>query len=237
MDHPWLEQVVDAAHRSLLRDVQVQEELWGRGVSDEQLAQFRVGCLQELPALPPEAGPFVKWYQGGLRGSALVFPLTTPQGVLGGIQLRNRGQKGYRDYFLPGITGPVSFGLHHSAAPLWATEAVWLVEGVFDFFPIQRHYSGVVPVLQKAVPIALLRYLRRMVRYVWVGFDMDPPGRKSSYLFKRAHLQDFQVEVVVYPQIPAPGLGRLTKDPGELWEARGESAIAEFVHSVTHREF
>lgn len=223
-----------------MADGAAREVLYGRGVSDSQMRTFRLGSLgKKLPSLPEEATDFIKWYGGVLNASTYVFPLTTPKGVIGGCQFKARDRKIYQDFFLPGITDPVLFGLHETVSSLWETETAWLVEGVFDFFPIQRHYPSVLPVLTDKVTDSLLRFLKRFVRKVWVGFDMDTAGRRGAYTFKREHFQDFSIDVVVYPRIFAPGSMRPVKDVGELWEVRGDPIIIDLVKSVvtSHTEF
>ncbi len=233
----WLETIVESSSARLLVEEEARAELWGRGVTEQQIRQLRVGLMRKLPPLPSEAGAFVEWYNKAASPEVFVFPLTTPQGVVGGLQFRNRGVKGYRDYFDGQTTDAVAFGLHAAVEEMWRTEIAWLVEGVFDFFPIQRYCGSVVPVMgDKATP-GMIRLLRRLVRKVLVGLDMDATGRRGAYTFKSKHFRDFQVEIVVYPQFRAPWLDRLTKDPGEIWEARGEATVADFVKSVTHAEF
>jgi DNA primase len=195
---------------------------------------FQVGCLgARLPPLPEEAEPFRQWHAGVLGVDTFVFPLTTPRGVVQGLQLRARGQKRYQDYFLPGVADSVLFGLHEAVKAMWTTEAAWLVEGVFDAFPIQRYFPAVLPLLTDKVSDSVFRLLRRLVKRVWVGLDADPPGRRGAYTFKREHSRDFRVDVVLYPRIPLSGTTGFVKDPGELWDLQGEEAIANLVRQVT----
>jgi DNA primase len=230
----WIDDLVSVAHARLMVDRRAQAELYGRGVSDDQMRLFQVGCLgATLPPLPEDAEPFSKWHAGALGVDTFVFPLTTPRGVVQGLQLRARAHKVYQDYFLPGVTDPVLFGFPQAVQAMWATEAAWLVEGVFDCFPIQRHFPAVLPLLTDRVTPSVLRVLRRLVKRVWVGFDADSPGMRGAYTFKREHSRDFRVDVVVYPRIPLPGSSKLTKDPGDLWEVQGEEAIANLVRRVT----
>lgn len=228
----WLDDLTAHAQTNLTD--RVREALYARGVSDEQLAEYRIGYLdRKLPDFEG-MGDFLKWaHQGARLDDVLVFPLTSTLGVVHGFQFRHvdRARKGYLD-FIPYKEECVLFGLAQAMPHVWRTGGIWLVEGAFDLFPIQRHFPGVVATLTARVPESLVRVMRRMVRQVWVGYDVDAAGRAAAADFTRTHGRDFRVETVYYPQARVLGSPNPTKDPGELWEAWGDEQVGRFIQTV-----
>lgn len=229
----WLDDFAVYAAAGL--NAQHRETLYGRGVSDEQMATFQIGYIDRH--LPPLGGAeeFFQWsHQGKKLDDMFVFPLTTPSGVIGGFQFRhvNREKKGYTDFFAV-RDEPCLFGLAQAVPHLWATESAWLVEGVFDLFPIQRHIGAVFPTMTAKVGPPIVRLLRRLVRRVWLGYDMDPPGRRAASEFAREHGREFDVCVVSYPKLHKVGSQEWIKDPGDLWEIWGDPKVGDFVRAIT----
>jgi len=210
-----------------------REALWGRGVSDEQISLYQVGYLNRaLPEGLPEH--FVRWAMSGDKlEDTFLLPLTTTLGEIRGFQLRHvdRERGGYSDYFLDRREACL-FGLHQAISAMWASGTVFLVEGAFDLFPIQRAIPGVVATLTARTGPQTIRVLRRIVTRVWAGYDMDETGRKGCDDFAREHGDTFQVYTVVYPRVN----GKVVKDPGDLWEAWGDAQMIPFLQSVVTKE-
>lgn len=227
----WLSQLVEASVADI--DDRVREALWTRGVSDEQIRDFRVGYVDKLPDVEYPA-EFLKWCWDGKRvRDCYVFPLTNAVGEIKGVQFRavDRDKKGvYLDYFLD-IDEPVLFGTHQAMPIVWETDTIWLVEGVFDLFPIQRVYPNVVATMTARVTDQAVRFLKRLVKTVYVAYDNDETGRKSSRYFQRFHGEDFQIHDVHFPKVLMPN-GKVTKDPGDLWEVWGDDRLAAFLRCI-----
>jgi DNA primase len=209
----------------------VREALWSRGVSDDQIAEFRIGYLNRaLPKGLPDQ--FLSWSkQGQQLDDVFVFPLTTGLGEIRGFQFRHvdKQRSGYQDFFLD-QREPCLFGLGQAIKAIWDTQSVYLVEGVFDLFPIQRAISNVIATLTAYTNQSTVRFLRRVTRKVWIGYDMDASGRKGCEDFKKRWENDFEVYIVKYPKING------VKDPSDLWEVWGDSQIIPFIHSIIERE-
>jgi DNA primase len=202
------------------------EVLLSRGVSEDQIQLFQVGYLNKvLPQGMPKE--FLSWSKKGLKlDDVFVFPLTTACGEVQGLQFRHviRERTGYMDYFL-GSCEPCLFGLHQAVKAMWETQSVYLVEGVFDLFPIQRAVPFVVSTITSYTTQETVRLLKRFVKRVWLGYDMDEPGRKGCSSFQFRYGKDFDVRIVSYPRVE----GKTIKDPGDLWEARGDSYMVPFI--------
>lgn len=229
----WIDHLVDFAHQNLSED-RLFEELWSRGVTDDQISLFRIGYLdRKLPELE-KAGDFLKWCHGGQKlDDCYVFPLTNALGQVKGLQFRHveRSVKGYMDYFLA-KDEPVLFGLGQAMPHIWTSQVVCLVEGNFDLFPIQRVLPNTIATLTSDVSSRFLRFLRRNVREVWFGYDMDAVGRKGAFSFIKDHGRSFdRVKVGQFPRVQFAD-GKRAKDPGELWEASGEERFGVYVKTA-----
>jgi DNA primase len=227
----WADELVQFSAQQLTsREL---EALWCRGVSDDQVALYQLGYLnQGLPEGLPEH--FVKWARSGDKlEDTFLLPLTTTLGEIRGFQLRHvdRTRSGYSDYFLDRREACL-FGLGQAIKYMWDSGSVFLVEGGFDLFPIQRTMPAVVATLTASTSGQIARMLRRIVDLVWMGYDMDKPGRRGCADFAREHGRDFQVYTVTYPKVN----GRIMKDPGDLWEAWGDAQLAPFIKSVVTQD-
>lgn len=210
-----------------------REELWKRGVSDEQIKLFRIGCLRKtLPSLP-DSGGFLAWCDGGAKlDDVFVLPLTNVLGEIRGFQFRyvERSRKGYTDY-LASQEEPALFGLSQAIPHMWETRSAWLVEGNFDMCPIQRVFPQVIPVMTVGVSEQVVRLLRRLVDDVWVAFDMDGPGRNGTIAFIRDYGKEFHVHDVEFPRVRKID-GTPSKDPADVWEAWGDEKFGVFLRRL-----
>lgn len=227
----WAQNLTDFAVAQL--GEQAQEALLARGVSKEQMDLYQIGYLdQDLPEDLPEH--FVRWAKGGSKlDDVFVLPLTTALGEVRGFQFRHveRERSGYMDYFMDRREACL-FGLKQAMESMWDCQSVYLVEGAFDLFPIQRATPNVIATLTAHTNALTIRLLRRVVTKVWVGYDMDAPGRRGCEMFEKKHGSDFEVYTVAYPSVD----GETIKDPGELWEAWGDSQMVPFIRSTMANE-
>lgn len=218
----WLDSLVVEAAASMPEEV--LEELWARGMSSEQADQFQVGYLHSLPDgdYPQE---FIDWYHD--RDDALLFPLTTFQGTIGGVQARyrDRARKGYSDYlFSKGE--PCLFGLREAAPHVFKSRSAVVVEGCFDFFPTQRTIPYTIATLTAKVDSGLLRTLSRVVDRIGCFYDQDKGGKRGFWGLKTDAPPSVEVYRMEYP-IEFPH-----KDPGELWEMYGEDWFARYLGEI-----
>ena len=201
-----------------------------RGVSDEQIGQYQIGYLNKrLPPLDYPKG-FLDWSHHGERlDDVFMLPLTNTLGDKRAAQFRHveREQTGYRDYFID-KEEPVLFGLSQAMPAVWETETAFVVEGAFDVFPIQRVMPQTFATITARVTEQLVRLLRRIVRKVWLGYDMDDAGRRACSWFVHQHGDEFETRVVDYPRVRMIG-GKVSKDPSDLWEAWGDEKLGAFL--------
>jgi len=228
----WLEQLALVAHEQL--GDRVREALWTRGVTDEQIELYGLGHLDKnLPPLsyPPE---FLEWSWNGRRlDDVFLLPLTNTLGQVKGLQFRHvdRARSGYSDY-IPYEDEPVLFGLGQAMPHVWETESIWLVEGGFDLFPIQRVYPEVVATLTARVTSGFSRLLRRLAKEIWLAYDMDDTGRKMTREVVQTYGRDFSIHPVNFPRPLRPDGKARAKDPSELWEVWGDRRLGVFLRRL-----
>ena len=212
-----------------------REALWARGVTDEQITLFQIGHLDGL--LPEGEYPqnFLRWCGvDGRLDDVFVIPLTNVLGNIRGLQLRHV-QRDRSEYmtFVEVQDEAIFFGLGQAAPTMWSEQRVWLVEGAFDLFPVQRAFPGTVSTLTARVTEPLLRLMRRLVTRIWLGYDMDPPGRRACERYKKQlDAEKFDVRIVNYPKEKMFSSGKFIKDPGDLWETWGDARFQEFVKTL-----
>jgi DNA primase len=224
----WLDDLTTFSHNQLPEEV--REKLWARGVTDSQIDLYQIGYLNvELPTLEEGAAGFLEWSRNGSKlDEVYCFPLTNTQGQIKGLQFRHVDdeRKGYTDY-LPDPSEPCLFGLGQAVPHIWKNSSVWLVEGVFDLFPLQRQRANIVATLTAAASNQLVRVLRRLAVEVWLAWDSDSAGDRGAADFSKFHAKKFErIYRPKLPQVPVAGKTRKSKDPGELWESLGEKGFA-----------
>ena len=226
----WLDDFTFYSHDNL--DERVRESLWGRGVSEEQIDAFRLGCVDGvLPSQIEFPDEFREWsHRGQKLADSYVLPLTNPLGEILGVQFRSveRGNRGYLDFFLT-RSEPVLLGLAQAMPYIWDTGTICIVEGGFDLFPVQRVFPFTVPTLTSKVNDVLLRWLHRLVQRVVLFYDADSAGRSASFDFIKEHGSGFDVRPLEYPRGVRLPNGKPVKDPADLWEAWGDDKLAEYL--------
>lgn len=229
----WLEDFVAATTQAV--DERVQESLYARGVTDEQIALYRLGYIdRKLPNLEyPQA--FLNWcFQGEKLADSYVLPLTNALGEIKGLQFRHveQAKKGYMD-FIPDKGEAVLFGLGQAMPHVWTTRRILLVEGGFDVFPMQRYFPDVVATLTAHLIEALVRVLRRLeVSDLWLGYDRDKTGRESTEQVKKQYGKEFRLHVLTLPHDVKMVDGKVVKDPSGLWETWGEEKFGRFIRGL-----
>lgn len=229
----WIDVFVEKAHANLNEEREL-EALWVRGCTDEQIKEYQIGYLDGAPHGVDYPEEFVSWAKVGRKLSdVFVFPLTNSLGQVKGVQFRHvdRKAKGYTDYFVA-KDEPAFFGFGQAMPHVWATQKICLVEGAFDLVPIQRVFPFTVPTMTSTVSSTFLRFLKRNVREVWFGYDMDSAGRKGAAEFVKENRENFdRIRVPQFPQVKFSD-GRRAKDPSDLWEVMGDERLGVYLKAA-----
>lgn len=225
----WLDNLTTYAQKSL--GDREREVLWGRGVSDEQIETYRLGYLEDgLPNLDLCPDTFRAWSDDGRKlKDVFLLPMTNTQNQVLGVQFRyvDRSRKGYMD-FLADDEEVSLFGLGPAMPHIWRTKSVWLVEGGFDLFPIQRVHPQTVATMTAKVSEPLFRILRRFVDDVWLGYDNDAAGIRGAQSFIKEYGDQVRVHEVRFPRVRKVN-GEQSKDPADVWEAWGDEQLGVFI--------
>ena len=210
----------------------------GRGLPYALMEEMRVGVwrLPEAPA--PEK---VFRHRHGVHGDRmegwLSFPLWSPRGRVLGVEFRRwAGEKEVKKHFLAGASwSPVFMGMTPSALNrIWEGGDVWLVEGVFDLAVAHavRSSDTVLSCGGAKLTRNQLIFLQRFLQphaMVHVAFDMDETGKKMThgYIHPDTGRRVWGVvERLAHAGLRAQSVAyRGGKDPGEVWERGGTSAL------------
>lgn len=227
----WADGLVEYAQGNL--DERVRDALYGRGVSPEQIVEFKLGYLNGV--LPSGVDPeFSQWaHRGEKLKDSYVLPLTNVLGTVSGFQFRSVDQsnKGYLDYFLV-RDELVLFGLGQAIPHIWSTESICIVEGAFDLFPTQIVLPYTVSTITAKVTEQLLRWLFRLVHKVYMFYDADSTGRSACREFSNEYRSDFShLQILDYPRGVTLLNGKPVKDPANLWEAWGDDRFKSYIMS------
>lgn len=124
-----------------------------------------------------QLGNWSNW--GGHLQDKLVFPVTDPIGTNLGIHVRtpSHDDKDYMKFYLHRSEAwPRFFGIGPAMESIWSTGSVWLCEGLFDIFPIQRHIPHVICTLTAGLQNKQFDFLKRHVNRITLAFDNDDQG-------------------------------------------------------------
>jgi DNA primase len=227
----WVDDFVAFSKGNL--DDRVLESLYFRGVSQEQVNLFQIGYINKvLPDTQIPKSFLTQFNEGAKLEDSYVFPLTNPLGEILGFQFRavERESKQYSDYLMTDAE-PVLFGLGQSMPHIWTLESACVVEGAFDFFPVQRVLPYTIATITSKIRDNLLRWLIRLVRRLYMFYDNDSPGLRANSDFLNEHGSKLElVKILEYPRgVTLPGTKKLVKDPGDLWEAWGDDKLGPFL--------
>lgn len=201
--------------------------LRGRGVTDSQIRDFKIGLgpRHALLSNDTEDGRrFNRQYDGDMSGN-IVIPIYNTNGTLRGLETRRWEERKYSQYYLKGWDEDAVFlGLPNALPSIWETGTVFMVEGAFDFFPVQRVFPNTLCPLTARTTATQNRFLRRYVRNLVLLFDRDKKG--LSYQERAVNQNNivgsdfgFLVHRLSYP----------AKDPGALYEAWGPAKFRDYL--------
>ena len=230
--------ILEAAER-------VPEELegyiLGRGLPTALMEEMRIG-LWEPPSekAPDESYRKQNGARGEFRKGWMSVPYWSPRGRLVGVEYRTWSfdeEKRVRDYRLPESNWiPVFIGLTPSnLQKIWDGGDIWLVEGLFDISLQHVVPKGDVVLACGTARLSRLglNFIKRFLApgaMVHVAFDEDETGRKQVDGFTNEENGKW------IPGVPdrLQRVGVRTravrylggKDPGEIWEKGGRSALS-----------
>lgn len=212
--------------------------LRGRGVTDSQICEFGIGIGPDVVWAPkklretPDGKKFNRQFKGSMEGQ-LTFPIYNPMGKLRGVETRlweETKTRKYSQYWLSSWKEDAVFlGLPNALPAIWETGTVFLVEGVFDFFVVQRVFPNTICPLAARVMRTQHRFLLRWCRHVVFMFDSDEKGREfmdeALDRYNRSVSEGFVAHSLKYP----------AKDPGQLYQNWGFDRFERFLKRQADR--
>ena len=205
----WLDDLLDTTHQALVdlpENSEPREFLRGRGVTEAQIQQYRLGFAPADLSIGTCTAEFWKW-QRKYWSNRLVFPLYSTLGHAIGLQTRSLRDKQYQQFYAydRGIY-PYLFGLPVALPEIWRTRQVVVVEGVFDCLAAGQVAPNAVATLTANIPRACRTFLWRYATRVTALLDMDETGREKAADLQRFAPPGRQVVIPVYEG----------HDPGDL---------------------
>lgn len=217
---------------------EVEEYLWRRGAKDESITAFGIRTWGELPEPSPDP-VFRKRHKprGEDLQGMLVCPLRSPKGAVLGFEARSIVEKKLSRYLLPEAAwNPIWVGLTPATmSRIWDGSDIWIVEGLFDLFPLE----WVVPTGDVVLGTGRAKLTEKHVEFLarfcrgWVNlvYDNDPTGQKGMRGWVEAETgkrhwgaKETLDRVGVKSRIISYIGG---KDPGDIWKAGGVRALQE----------
>ncbi len=113
----------------------------------------------------------------------------------------------------------VFFGMTYEALEaIWNTKTVYLTEGIFDHFPVQRMFKNSLCCMTAKVSRQQVQFLYRFVDHINILFDMDDPGKELG----KALEKKLKTKEVTRFKLP-------NHDISQLWEDWGEVRFQQFL--------
>ena len=215
----------------------------GRGIPSSLLEEMRVGMWVCPDQECPDSTFTERYGSVGQRVAGWIsIPMWSPRGKVIGVEYRRwEGAKGVQKFFLPDSRWvPVFTGMTPSVlSRIWKGGDIWLVEGVFDLAVGHAIPSKDVVLAcggAKTTP-GQLTFLKRFLSdgsWVHVCFDMDETGQNMAqgYTHPKTGKRIWGVvERLTRAGVKARGVQyRGGKDPGEIWEKSGTTALRRVLH-------
>lgn len=209
----------------------------GRGAQEASVVRLGVKTWRPLP----EEAPFEDFRERyGDKGEKLegwmLWPLLSPRGRVLGFAGRRYGEKTITRYLLPeGEWNPIWTGLTPEVMQrIWDGGDVFVVEGVFDLFPLEWVIPAKDVVLgserarltDKHIEF-LRRFIRRPGQQVWMVYDNDEAGRKGVHggVDETGKKRWGALQRLERVKVRAAALEYRGKDPGEVWNQGGLAGV------------
>jgi len=209
---------------------EVLDYLLSRGVTREEIDFFGIRFFDSKPKIKDLSGTdwkeFKRWSSDGslLRGK-LIFPLKNSQEQLIGFTAQDT--KKFKTKFmsvLHNLEGTF-YGLNQAFEKIWATEEVFITEGVFDYHPLFRLFPNSLSILTANISALQITFFKRYVKRIFSLLDNDKAG-ESGFVKLQEKLGN-AVELIK--------ISYLAKDLNELWEKLGEEGFQKVLKSQIDR--
>jgi len=226
----WL---ADALSNCNLTD-EVEGYLLGRGAKEQSIQREEIITWQSTEIDVPEP-IFCKRYgaRGEMLRGMLICPVRSPRGRLIGFEGRSIHKKFITDYRLPEAAwNPFWIGTSRAVEKLWKGGDVWIVEGMFDLFPLEWAVppgDAVLASVRAHLSRSHVEFLQRLCQgWVHMVYDRDETGRIATVGGIDKHGKEIWGAMKTLKRVglkcrDVPYTGG--KDPGEIWDQGGQAAM------------
>ena len=224
----FLDPMVDKWNLTL--PMKQEDYLLERGATEEHIDQLQIGAISGTYNSYAKGDKlrFSRWSHGlkRLRGY-LSFPLHNMEGEAVGLAVRHQVKKDYNKFTLDDAKVSVyAFGLGMAMPHIWRTRTVWVVEGPFDWFPMQQVIPNVIATTTDALTWQQCIFVRRFCDTVVFCLDMDEAGIRGVQISKkRLGLSYTDEDGHQYPArtsgLHAVEVRYPFKDPGDFYKEKG----------------
>ncbi len=226
-----------AAHfQTLTLDEAHEGYFLGRGAKEESIIRLGVKTWQAMSEDAPDPD-FCGRYgdRGEMLGDWVLWPLYSPRGRVIGCAGRRGTTKNITRYMLPeSHWQPIWTGLTPEVMARIAEGAdVWVVEGIFDLFPLEWAIpeSDVVLGSERArLTDKHIEFFRRFCRgWVRMVYDNDEAGQHGThdYIDDKGKTRWGALRRLARAKVRAAAFSYSGKDPGEVWNRGGVLAVRD----------
>jgi len=209
----------------------------GRGAQESSITRLGVKSWRRLQDDAPDED-FRERYgdQGEQLAGWVLWPLYSPRGKMIGFAGRRFGEKTITRYLLPEAAWqPIWTGLTPDVMQrIWDGATVWIVEGIFDLFPLEWAIPATDVVLgserarltDKHVEF-LRRFLRKPGQAVVMVYDNDAAGQHGIHggVDETGKMRWGALQRLERVKVRASAPKYRGKDPGEIWNQGGVAAV------------
>lgn len=204
--------------------------LFGRGAKEESIHELRCKTWRDFSDIQ---GIKLK---GKIIDGWVIIPLYSPRGKLIGFEGRNTLEKGITQVRLQNsLWNPEWHGMRNSAMKkIWNGADIWVVEGIFDVFPLEWAIPDgdvVLGTVRARMSKKHIKFLQRFCEgWVHLVYDNDDAGKKAAHGWvddtgkyrwgaaKKMKNNGIKYTIETYP----------LKDPGEIWLNFGVEGIKQY---------
>lgn len=224
-----------AAHFPTLTLAEAHEGYFlGRGAKEESVTRLGIKTWQPMPEPSPDPDFCVRYGDNGERlGDWVLWPLYSPRGRVIGCAGRRGTSKTITRYLLPEAAWqPIWTGLTpETMQRIWNGADVWVVEGIFDLFPLEWAIPEADVVLgseRAKLTDKHVEFLRRFCQgWVRVVYDNDEAGQHGVHGFigDNGKKRWGALQRLDRVGVKAAAVMYRGKDPGEVWNHGGAAGV------------
>ncbi len=181
----FLDVLADKLHGSIGRYDEVKNYLHSRGVTDEEIENFKIGYAKYVSVPPEESEDHERFLADAWKGKAfenkIIFPLHDILGRTMGIIGRSMDRKEYKKFLTEeGKFQGAFFGLVQALPAVYETGRVFVLEGPFDLLSFSKVYKNSVAALTAGISDAQIEVLEMFATSIVTVFDHDNAGETAA---------------------------------------------------------